>query len=261
MAALPDGRTLQAMTFTLLEAAERFTNPPMVATRDAIQGTINLSPRGVTYIDNEYDERMGEALRPLIQDKSGYPIGQHERSRVVETLTAAFYLDKIRIPHKEQEMTAYEVAELMKEYRRQNLPLFAPIETEYNGQLCELTFDTMMRGRFFGSLSDIPQSLLGQGIQFKYKSPLSSAEEATRAAKFSQIQQQLTQAIELDSTLRHVVDLPTALRSAVEGMDVPPDWITGEKEFQARVEQQREQEQAQMAMQVAQQAAEMGIAA
>jgi len=261
VSALPDARTLQAMTFTLLEAAERFSNPPIVATRNAILGPIDLSPNGVTYVDKEYDERLGEALRPLISDKSGYPIGQHERSRVVDTLTSAFFLDKLRIPMKEQEMTAYEVAELMKEYRRQNLPLFAPIETEYNGQLCELTFDVLMRGRFFGPATDIPESLLDREIQFKYKSPLSAAEESTRAAKFGQIQQLMTQAIELDTTLAHVVDLPTALRSSVEGLDVPSDWIRDEKEYLARVEQQRAQEQAAMAMQMAQTASEIGAAA
>lgn len=261
MSALPDARTLQAMTFTLLEAAEKYTRPPIIATQGVISGVIDLSPDGITYVDKEYDEKLGASLRPLQQDKSGYPIGQHERTRVVETLRSAFYLDKINVPQKEAEMTAYEVAELMKEYRRQNLPLFLPIETEYNGQLCELTFDVLMRGRFFGSIHDIPDSLQGRDVSFKYKSPLSSAEEQTRAAKFGHIQTLVTSALELDPDMPFVVDFPAALRSSIEGLDVPPDWLRSEKQRLAMVEQRQQQVQAQQMAAMAAQAAEMGIAA
>ncbi len=255
MSSLPDARTLQAMTFTLMEAAERMVRPPLLARRDAVLGALELGPDGVTYIDNDYDERMGEAVRAMVHDKGVYPVGQHERTRVVETLYKGFFLDKIMLPQKVAEQTAYEFAEMMKEYRRNNLPLFQPIEVEYNGQLCEAAFDTLFRGRYFGSVNDIPDSLLGQEIKFKYKSPLSSAEEGTRMSKFSQIQQELTMAQELDPTLVYVVDLPTAFRSAVQGVDVPPEWIASEEQFQANVERQQQMMQAQQAMEAAAQMA------
>jgi hypothetical protein len=68
VAALPDGRLLQAMTLTLLEAGEKITNPPMVATQEAVRSDINIFPGGVTWVDIEYDEKLGEALRPLSTD-------------------------------------------------------------------------------------------------------------------------------------------------------------------------------------------------
>jgi hypothetical protein len=65
VAALAEARLLQQMVLTLLEAGQKAVDPPMVAAQEAIQGGINIYAGGVTYVDAEYDERLGEALRPL----------------------------------------------------------------------------------------------------------------------------------------------------------------------------------------------------
>src|SRR3990167_8237614 len=72
---LPDGRTLQVITRTLREAGEKWVDPPMIAVTDAIRGDIALMAGGVTTADIEYDERLGEVLRPISQNKGGMPIG------------------------------------------------------------------------------------------------------------------------------------------------------------------------------------------
>jgi len=241
MAALPDARTLQAMTFTLLEAAERYARPPMVATTNVINGVVDLRPDGITWVDNQYDERMGAGLRTLQQDKSGYPIGQHERSRVVEVMKEAFFLDKIELPQKEAEMTAYEMSERMKEYRRQVLPLFKPLEIEYNGQICETTFNIMFQRGFFGSPYDVPESLQGRDVEFKYKSPLATSEEEARMAKLSQIQQEMSMAIQIDPTVHHVVDFQEALRSSIEGINVPQEWLRDAEMVAELIDQDKQQ--------------------
>jgi hypothetical protein len=40
-------------------------------------------------------------------------------------------------------MTAYEVGQRIQEYIRGALPLFEPMEMEYNGALCERTFEIL----------------------------------------------------------------------------------------------------------------------
>ena len=113
----------------------------------------------VSPVDQEYDERLGAALRPLGQDRGGFPIGLEMRDGIIDVLSSAFYLNKISLPATTHEMTAYEVAERMKQYRRENLPLFAPIEAEYNGRLCETAFEIAMSAGMLGSPYDIPESL------------------------------------------------------------------------------------------------------
>lgn len=253
VAALPDSRTLQAMTFTLLEAAERYARPPMVATQKVVAGVVDLSPNGITWVDNEYDERLGAALRSLDQNKGGFPIGASERGRIYEILRQAFYLDTLTLPLGDKEMTAYEVQERMKQYRRTNLPLFAPLEKDYNGQICETAFDLLMQMGAFGSPQDMPASLGGAQVEFKYKSPLTSDEEEEKANRFSQVSMLLGEAANLDAGVIDNIDFDTAFRDAVQGMKAPIQWLRPYEEIQ----QVRE---ARLAQQAAMATAEMGEA-
>jgi len=240
--ALPDARSLQAMTHTLLEAGERYARPPMIATQKVIRSDVDLSPDGVTWVDDEYDEKMGEALRPIAQDRGGFPIGLEMRKDIMEVLNSAFYLNKITLPDTGREMTAYEVSERMKQFRRENLPLFAPIEAEYNGQLCEIAFEIAMQAGLLGSPQDIPQSLRDRDVVFKFKSPLSASEEEVKTNQFAKVSQMLAEAEQLDPSSSDNVDFDVALRDAITGTGAPSTWLRP-------VEQVIESRQAQLAQQ------------
>lgn len=237
---LPDARCIQAMTHTLLEASERYARPPIIATQKAIRGDVDLSPDGITWVDDEYDERLGASLRPLAQDRGGYPIGMDMRQSVYDILNSSFYLNKINLPEITREMTAYEVSERMKQFRRENLPLFSPIEAEYSGALCELTFEVMMENNFLGSVYDIPRSLTDAEIQFKFESPLSQSEEEEKVTRFTQVSQMLAQAVEFDPAVVANVDFNVALRDAITGAGAPATWLTDpEVMMEAQAEQRK----------------------
>ena len=223
---LPDARCLQAMTHTLLEAGERYARPPLIATQKVVRGDVNLRPDGITWVDDEYDERLGAALRPIAQDRGGFPIGLEMRAGIVDVMNSAFYLNKLNLPEVTREMTAYEVSERMKQYRRENLPLFAPIEAEYNGALCEVSFQVAMQAGLLGSPYDIPESLKGADAEFKFESPLSAFEEEQKATRFGQVSQLLAQAAEYDPGVTAVVDFDTAIRDAITGVGAPASWLT-----------------------------------
>ena len=243
---LPDARALQAMTHTLLEAGERYARPPIIATSKVIRGDVDLSPDGITWVDEEYDEKMGASLRTLQQDHGGFPIGMEMRAGIVEVLSSAFYLNKITLPSTTHEMTAYEVSERMKQYRRENLPLFAPIESEYNGQLCETSFDVAMSAGLLGSPYDIPESLQDKDVQFQFVSPLSASQEEEKATRFSQVAALLSQAAEYDPQVLQNVDFDAALRDAILGTGAPAKWLTSiEQVMGARESEEMQQELAQ----------------
>ncbi len=225
MVALPDARTLQAMTHTLLEAGERYARPPIIATTDVVRGDVDLSPDGITWVDREYDEKMGAGLRPMAQDRGGFPLGLEMRDNVIQVLNSAFYLNKITLPGLDKQMTAYETAERMKQYRRENLPLFAPMESEYNGQLCEIAFDVAFQAGLLGSAYDIPQSLSGSDVQFQFTSPLSHTEEEEKANRFAQVSEMLARAAPIDPNVAVNMDVDVAFRDAVIGIGAPASWL------------------------------------
>jgi hypothetical protein len=224
IAGLPNARCLQAITHTLLEASERYARPPLIATQKVIRSDVNLDSDGITWVDDAYDERMGAALRPITQDRGGFPIGDNMRSMVMETLASAFYIDKLSLPDKSN-MTAYEVSEYMKQYRRQNLPLFAPMEIDYNGQLCEATFELGMAAGFYGSQYDVPESLLDKDVKFEFKSPLNSSEEEKRATQLQMTSQMLSEAAAIDPNVVLNANLDEAIRDAIVGIGAPQRWL------------------------------------
>ncbi|MDX1300332.1 MAG: portal protein, partial [Pseudomonas sp.] len=156
-----------------------------------------------------------------------------------ETLASAFYLNKLSPPDLGREMTAYEFSERMKNYRRENLPLFSPMESEYNGQLCEISFQLLMDAGLLGSPYDIPESVRGANVQFKFKSPLTASEEEQKRNTFMQVREMLGMAAELDQTTLSDVSLSNALRDAIEGIGAPTRWVVPPE-----VAEQRKQVQA-----------------
>ena len=239
VAALPDARLLQAVSYTLLEAGEKATNPPMVAVQEAIRSDVSIYAGGITWVDASYDERLGEVLRPITQDKTGLPAGLEMQRDVRAMLSEAFFLNKLTMPQTGPEMTAYEVGQRIQQYIRDALPLFEPMEDEYNGALCEATFDTMLRAGAFGSPHDMPRSLRGQELQFRFESPLHEAVEREKGARFMEAQGLVAGAIQLDSAAGAIINAREALRDVLEGIGVPQKWTRTRDEVEAVAAQQQ----------------------
>lgn len=225
VAGLPEARLIQAMAYTLLEAGEKVTNPPMVATIDAVRSDMAIYAGGTTWVDRDYDERMGDALRPMNIDAKGMPLGLEMLKDSRELLGEAFYLNKLQLPTHRPEMTAYEVGQYVAQYIRDAMPIFEPMEMSYNGALCEVIFDLMLRAGAFGSPMDMPPSLRGAEMQFRFESPLHDAIEQQKGQQFIQAQGLIAQAIQADPGAVSVLDWDTALRDALLGVQTPALWI------------------------------------
>jgi hypothetical protein len=248
VAALPDARLIQAMTYTLLEAGEKATQPPMVATQDAIKSDVSVYAGGVTWVDAEYDERLGEALRPLTQDFRGFNFGVELNRDTRELILKSFYLDKLTMPQRTQAMTAYEVSQRVQEYIRDALPLFGPMETEYNAALCDETFDLLMRNGAFGNPGNWPKKLRGASLDFTFESPLHDAIEEQKVSKYQQAVQLVSTAIGFDPASAATVDFGKALREALLGSGAPAEWLRSEIEVKDEAARQAQQQRAQQTL-------------
>lgn len=230
VAALPDARLFQSIALTILEAGEKYTNPPLIGVQEAIRGDVNLFAGGITYVDEKYDERLGEVLRPLYQDRGGFDAGIKIQEQVRAAIHESFFLNKINLPNRgSAEMTALETAQRVQEYVRDALPLFEPAEQDYNASLCEITFETLSRADGFGDPNNIPQGLRGKDIKFNFVSPLHNAEDSLKGQRFGQAQQMIAQAMALDPSSASLVDIRFALRDAMKGVGVPSNWINSEE--------------------------------
>lgn len=253
LAACPDARLIQAMTLTLLQAGERAADPPKIAREGVIRSDVDFRSGGVTWIDGEYDEKLGEAIRTLENDKSGIPFGLKMREDAKETIREAFFLDKISLPPIEEgrEMTAFEASQRVQDYIRQALPLFEPMSDNYNGEVCEETFPLLMRNGAFGPVDNIPQSLRGQEMQFKFESPLQRAEGADKGMLLQNAVALATTVAAIDQDALAIIDGKAALREALYGSGMSAKAMRSEAEVEAIVQANNQQRQAaQMAQSV-----------
>lgn len=257
VAGLPDARLIQSVTLTLLEAGEMAVRPPMIATQDAIRQDIQLYAGGITWADIEYDERKGDVLRPISQNASALPFGLDVQEDIRNMLATAFYLNKINLPIRQKDQTAYEVSKMYEQYIRDVVPLFEPMETDYNGALCEDTFEAMLRVGMLGPYEDIPQELRGRDIQFRFESPLHDAIEEQKGEKLREAIQLAAETAELDQNAPIVLDAVTALREALEGKGTPESWLRDKQAFAKIVKDRQEMQQAQQALEMAQQGADI----
>lgn len=232
VAALPEARLIQAMAYTLLEAGEKLVNPPMVATTDVVRSDIDIAAGGVTWVDMEYDERLGPAVRALEQETKGMPIGIDMMRDSRALIAQCFFLNKLTLPQRAPEMTAYEIGQRVQEWIRAALPIFEPMEMEYNGALCEETFDLLMRANSFGPIADIPKSLQGEDITFHFESPLHDAIEQQKGQKWLEAKTIIADAIALDRSAGVMLDAKIALRDVLDGIGVPAKWMRSEAEVE-----------------------------
>jgi len=242
VAALPDARLYQAIALTILEAGEKYTNPPMIATKEAIRGDVNLYAGGVTWAEGDYDERLGEVLRPISQDRGSLGIGTEIQQMIKMAIHEAFFLNKVNLPDRgSAEMTAYEAAQRTQEYIRDALPIFEPTTSEYNGTLCEITFDTLKHAGAFGSPEMMPPQLRGKDIEFKFENPLLQAEDRMKSQQFMGALGLIGQAAGVDPSAANIMNIKESLKDAIIGSGTPTSWLRNNEEI-AMIEMQQAQE-------------------
>lgn len=233
---LPDGRTHQVVIRTIREAGEKYTDPPMIAVTEAIRGDIALYAGGVTPIDAEYDEKTGEALRPISQQHAGFPIAIDVAVALKEDIRAGFFLDKIQLPETGKDMTAFEVRRRTEEHIRAQTPIFDPIEEEY-APLYQGVFEVMRDAGVF-PLQDMPESLAGQDVKFSFFSPLADLAEQREAETYIDVRDRILMPVaQIDPAQLEQVDWTEATRDAMRAGGWKAKWFKPKEAVAQKQEQ------------------------
>lgn len=242
--ATPDGRMMQQIMLSLLEASEKATNPPMIAVGEAINGAVNIYAAGITQVDADYDERTGDVLRPMTLQFDGIKFGAEQLQQLNNDLQDSFYLSKIRFPEIQKDMTAFEASKLWDEYIRQSLPLWEPVQAEYNAALCDGTFEDLLNHGAFGVVQDMPQILRGRDITWSFDTPITVAAEKALTTSYQTMLQMITEGAQVDPKVALIANLPLAARKASRGAGVEEEWLLSDPEFQQAVADRQQQERA-----------------
>lgn len=253
VASLPDARLMQDMMLVLLEAGQKAVDPPMISVGDAIRSDVNLYAGGITSVDADYDERLGEVLRPVSRQNSSIPFGLELLERVGLAIDDAHFVTKIGLPPSNGGMSPFEISQRVNDYIRGALPLLDPLETEYNGGVCSLAWEVGFANGLFGPLRDIPQDLLGQEIEFKFNNPLRETMDRAKGNMLTEASAIVAQMAGFDPSVQFILDGKRATRDTLDGIGAPRDWFRTEEEVAEMEAAQAQAAQLQQIMALAQQ--------
>lgn len=222
---LPDGRTMQVVIRTLREAGEKYVDPPMIGVGDALRGDMALYAGGFTNADIEFDGRLEDVLRPVMQIKDGMPVGFQIAAALKEDIREGFFLDKIRLTDQtNRDMTAYQVRSIIEDQIRSQAPIFDPIEEEFE-PLYRGVFDIMMGAGAF-PIQYMPPTLRNQNIKFEFRSQLADLADQREAQTYITIRDSiLAPAAQFDPAQLANVNWTEATRDAMRAGGWKAKWF------------------------------------
>jgi hypothetical protein len=237
MSALPDARMAQDMARIILESGEKAVDPPMVAREEAVREG-NLQAGAITWIDTEYDERLGDPFRP-IDLKPDMSTGFAMRQDIRDMLAKAFFIDKLALPEAGSKMTAYEISQRLEEHVRNLLPLFEPMEVEYNTKILDKAFALMSNmGRF--DWSQMPDKLRGRDVSWRFTNPMQNISERVLVSQFQEALQVELAAAESGAATKRI-NVNRARDDAIRGIGAPAAWRLSDDEMAAIAAEAEEQ--------------------
>ena len=234
MTALPDARLAQMMAHILLEAGEKAVEPPLIGTEEAVK-EVNIAAGAMSWIDYAYDEKLGEALRPL-RIEGDFRTGFALRQDLREMLSRAFFIDRLKLPEAGKDMTAYEVSQRLEEHVRNLLPLFEPIEVDYNTKLLDKTFSVLRNMGFF-PLEEVPETLQGADVTWSFESPLMETQSRLLVAKGEETLTKVMAAQQNGIIKVLPVHPDKIMKDVVRGINGPSTWRKSAEEEDAEAQQ------------------------
>ncbi|MDA7891218.1 portal protein [Akkermansiaceae bacterium] len=253
MVALPDVKMLNLMSKTIIQAAQKLIDPPLLVPDDGFLLPIRTQPGGLNF----FRSGTRDMITPL-NTGANIPIGLSMEEQRRGAIRSAFFVDQL-LSGQTPNMTATEVVQRQEERMRVIGPVLGRLMNEMLRPLIDRVFALMLRSNL---LAQPPEILQGRDVDIEYVSPLARAQKSTSlnsTMKALEILMPLAQSIPVgdhidpDGLVRHVTDAlgvpKSALRSDREVQQVREQRAQAEQEM---MEQQRDQQEMAMAGQAAQ---------
>jgi hypothetical protein len=217
----------QMMARILLESGEKAVDPPMVAVEEAIR-EVNTASGAITWVDSSYDGKIKEAMYP-IETEHNMQVGFAMRQDLRELLTKGMFMDRLRLPDSGKVETATEIRARLQEHVRNLLPLFEPVQIEYNTKILDKTLNLARTMKLLDP-NMISDDLDGAEVTFRFQSPIESSSDRELVAMYQEALQIEAAAVQVGvSTPR--TNFSTARDEALRGAGIPADWRFTDEEL------------------------------
>lgn len=215
--ALADARTLNIADMAALKAIEMVADPPRWAEDEAVLGTVDLVPGGITFVDTS---KMEGSRDPIGRIEGGDPRSVMEFLMYKRNAMATQFFENLwKFP--DREMTAFETSERLEIMTQEATPVFQPMEAD-NARLMDIVFSKASAKQAY---PPPPQSLLQQGeAEWEFETPVTRSLRKARAFKAREILTVVAEGKAAFPELGNQLNVVEMEREMLAGMG-PENWI------------------------------------
>lgn len=216
MDALPEARMLNQMSYTVLRAAQKATDPPLLLPNEGVMKPFRVNPGGTSYYDPMFATN-GNPVFTLPVDARGVGIGVEmlrDRQQKIQEHFLFEILSMIRDPR----MTATQVQAISNSVMRVVAPRLGGIQEQKLEPIVAWAFATELRA---GRLPMPPVELAGQTLRVVYQSPVARAQRETDVQAIIQTFGEAQQFAQMMPDILHNLDPDDAIRRVAEFRGVP----------------------------------------
>lgn len=256
MSALYDIRMINEMSKTVLKAAQKIVDPPLMMPDEGFLLPIKTTPGGINF----YAAGSQDRIEP-IQTGGDVGLGLEMMNQRREQILRAFFLDSMKLQKENKEMTAYETAQRTEENMRAMSPMVSRLQSEALGRIIERTIAILFRQNL---LPPAPPEIQGMDYQINYISPVTRALKMTQLSGLGRMVQVLEPFVSVKPEMLDKINTDEIVDFASDQLDVPHKLLNTDAQVaqtrKARAEAEAQQNQM-MEAQMAAEAANKGSSA
>jgi len=251
MQVLPDIKMLNEMEKTIIRAAHKIVDPPLLLYGDGVLSAFNTRPNALNY--GGVDEQGRQLVAPL-KVGSNLPIAFEMAEQKRKVINDALYVTLFQILVENPRMTATEAMIRAQEKGQLLAPTIGRQQSDFLGPIIDRELDIMNAA---GAIPPPPRELLetGGGVKAVYTSPLTRLRRAEDAVAIMRTVESLIPIANIKPDVLDVFDDDELARELADINGVPARVLRSKEEVAGIREERAAQQEAAMAAEVADKAA------
>ena len=251
---------VNAIQKTIIRAAEKMVDPPVLTVDDDVLSGFSLRPAAI--ITGGLDSSGNQLIRPLILDGK-LPVGLEMIEARRRVINEAYYLNLFQIlVEKPGEQTATEVVQRAQEKAQLLAPAMGRQQSELLRGIIVRELDILVQGGIL-NVRPMPETLqaAGAGIMPKYETEMTQALDSSDGVAVMRFLQSLGAIAQMGPTAAGVLDLVNYDQAAQvlrHAFGAPAETILPPEAVAQLRKEKMEAQQAAEAMQMAKQAGAVG---
>jgi hypothetical protein len=235
MKALPDIKMLNKMMQTMIRAAQKAADPPMMVPDNGFLLPLKMTPGGTNIYRAGSKDKI-EYLQSAARMEINHEMVEQARMRIRQ----AFFIDQLQLQDGPQ-MTATEVMQRTEEKLRTMGPILGRLNTELLRPIVDRVFDIMLRRGLFAPM---PEALKGKNLDIVYVSQISKAQRASEADTLTRVIQSVAPVAQMAPQMFDNLNSDMVLRYHAHIFGLAEDMLNDPEEVSKVREARAQQEQA-----------------